>query len=697
MEGNGNMSDRVVTLGLHIIAKDEAGRLSRCLQSAQSAADEIIVVDTGSSDNTPHIAESFGAVVIHHPWSDDFAAARNAGLRHATTDWIMVLDADEEILDGGDDLKRYLQSVAAPCCNVRFTHRTGDRPEDAVWSESVRLFRNGLGFRYAGAIHEQLVAGQTGEERRRDWPEAGGYPLSPLHLLHHGYHPSELARKGTADRNRRLLEKAADAAPHEPFTLYNLGVTYCQLGRLEEASASFAQAMAHVGLDAPYRPTLVRDYAQVQLALRRTQPMLRLLEQELVRYPDYCDLYWLSGQLWQAQGRLHEASRAYEAAVRSGAAEPSSRPYIRLAGAGTYRPATAWAGIARLRGQNSLAEELVVLALRAEPAYEPAWALWTSLLLETDSTGLLLPARIRAKLGEALPPAAARILLRAGAYDMAWELANRPEQCDNTGHADRADTDDEALLACLCLTRLQRHSEVLPRLQARADSGMKLTGELLEIGALCCWGCGCKRPDWLAQAGPPQLSRVYDELERLLFDADAQPAETTAAASPDPSPLLEHAAGLIDNALTMKLPALAETLAAKLALPEIALAKALYRRGYVMRATDRLLTLMQQGQLDAEGAFFIGETLFAKHHYTAAVEIFEQALHWQPDYTEARRGASECYIAIARQAAERKAAQSGDPNLLWKERQNAQAALLAMSCLPWRTGWTGEERRNLHE
>ena len=82
------------------IVRNEAAKLERSLASLEGAVDEIIVVDTGSSDDTVKIAEAHGAQVFHFPWQDDFSAARNVSLSKATGDWILVVDADEYFPEG---------------------------------------------------------------------------------------------------------------------------------------------------------------------------------------------------------------------------------------------------------------------------------------------------------------------------------------------------------------------------------------------------------------------------------------------------------------------------------------------------------------------------------------------------------------------------------------------------------------------
>ena len=96
-QGGTNVNTTVrPTLGVQLIVKNEAGLLPRCLATLQGA-DEIIVVDTGSTDQSIAVAAKYGATVVEEPWADDFSAARNTGLAHAASDWILVLDADETL------------------------------------------------------------------------------------------------------------------------------------------------------------------------------------------------------------------------------------------------------------------------------------------------------------------------------------------------------------------------------------------------------------------------------------------------------------------------------------------------------------------------------------------------------------------------------------------------------------------------
>ncbi|MCH8018826.1 glycosyltransferase family 2 protein, partial [candidate division KSB1 bacterium] len=92
-----NLKSKKPSLSLCMIVKNEEEYLQECLESIEDVVDEIIVVDTGSTDRTVEIARQFDAEVHHIPWNDDFAAARNESIKHASGDWILQLDADERL------------------------------------------------------------------------------------------------------------------------------------------------------------------------------------------------------------------------------------------------------------------------------------------------------------------------------------------------------------------------------------------------------------------------------------------------------------------------------------------------------------------------------------------------------------------------------------------------------------------------
>src|SRR3954447_14616652 len=138
-----------------LIVRDEADRLSACLSALRGLADEIVVHDTGSTDDTVATARRLGATVIEGQWHDDFAAARNVALDHCSADWIVHVDADEIIGGELDELRRRLQGTPADIDGyiVAIDNLLDDGTGSSYASHACRLFRRPRG-RWEGALHE---------------------------------------------------------------------------------------------------------------------------------------------------------------------------------------------------------------------------------------------------------------------------------------------------------------------------------------------------------------------------------------------------------------------------------------------------------------------------------------------------------------------------------------------------------------
>lgn len=164
------------TISLCMIVKDEEDFLEECLQGVKQFVDEIIVVDTGSTDSTKEIAKKFTDKVFDFPWTNDFSAARNESLKHATKDWILVLDADEKITK--QDFARIMQLIKTddfPAYSLIQRNYTNDsglkdwQASDAGNSFSgfspaivTRLFKRG--FTYSGKVHENILDSMQGKK-----------------------------------------------------------------------------------------------------------------------------------------------------------------------------------------------------------------------------------------------------------------------------------------------------------------------------------------------------------------------------------------------------------------------------------------------------------------------------------------------------------------------------------------------------
>ncbi|MGR6546405.1 glycosyltransferase [Paenibacillus tundrae] len=351
-------------ISLCMIVKDEEQWLPQCLESVQAAVDEIIIVDTGSSDRSVAIAESYGAMVVHLAWSDDFAAARNAGLARASGDWILFLDADEALDQVAQEQIRSWTAVSG--CDGLFLNihnYTGSGQQGATVNPVLRLFRNAPEHRFEGRIHEQIAAAIC----RRN-PEAA-FHLTDMIIHHYGYQTAVVEHKDKVNRNLRLLEQVVKEEPDQPFHHYNLGVEYLRLGEAERALKTFGVAKA--GIDptvTSYAHLLCKYEIRCLEHLNRWQEALEHIDAALELFPDYTDLLHHRGVCEDALGHVEKAEFWLREAVRLGAPPPM---YHTEEGLGTYQ---TWYTLGRLlEGKADLesAVDAYVEAVRAKSSLLP--------------------------------------------------------------------------------------------------------------------------------------------------------------------------------------------------------------------------------------------------------------------------------------------------------------------------------------
>jgi tetratricopeptide (TPR) repeat protein len=219
-------------LSASLIVRNEERFLEGCLRSLSGRADEIVVVDTGSTDRSREIAGDLGARLVDHEWADDFAAARNAAIDAARGAWILYIDADERVVEFDHDA--VLPQLADPmhvCYRVLFRPAAG-----LTRYREYRLFRNHPELRFRGVIHESLLPALS-EHRARTGLLVGD---SPVALDHLGYDGDQRHKH---ERNLPLLRARLERDPAHVYSWDHLGNTLLGLGDEVGAEAAWRHAI----------------------------------------------------------------------------------------------------------------------------------------------------------------------------------------------------------------------------------------------------------------------------------------------------------------------------------------------------------------------------------------------------------------------------------------------------------------------
>jgi tetratricopeptide (TPR) repeat protein len=275
-----NVSDSSkANVSLCMIVRNEQDQLADCLAPIADLFDQIVIVDTGSHDNTRQVAARFTPHVFGFPWCDDFAAARNETLRHATGDWIFWLDADDRLTpENIARLKTLLATLDATprawlmntVCPARY------ECEGANLITHPRLFRRHPDLRWHGRVHEQL----------RPEPDQLAFELlwSDVQILHIGY-TEGAAYQRKLQRNVRLLLMDYAVDPDNVSTLIHLGLSYFHLGRFELARPHLERVLTLAAAPGDHLRQVYGSLASMALAEGKADEALERIDQALALFP----------------------------------------------------------------------------------------------------------------------------------------------------------------------------------------------------------------------------------------------------------------------------------------------------------------------------------------------------------------------------------------------------------------------------
>lgn len=357
------MNKRSVTLCM--IVKNEEQYLDKCLNSVRGKVDEIIVVDTGSTDKTIEIAEKHNAIVKHFEWVDDFAAARNYSISEAKMEYILILDADE-YLDESCDLQAVLMSDKD---YYRLLIKNYQEQGTTMLHQNVRLFRSGIGLSYSGKLHEHLntldsECGYCGED-------------SDIIIHHLGYLPEIINDREKKKRNFNIMLKELADNP-SGFSYFNMGISYMNDGQYDKALEMFEKSFP-MSKNKSYVKRLLVGMAECLHMMNRTEEGISILIKYINVFNRYLDMHYALGRLYLDLGYLKDAEYEFIKCLNT----TPEKENTTMVGVGSYLANYQLALTYEKMGKSGEAFEEVFKAVNGNRQYTPALALYLRLMKRT--------------------------------------------------------------------------------------------------------------------------------------------------------------------------------------------------------------------------------------------------------------------------------------------------------------------------
>lgn len=294
-------------LSLCMIVKNEEKNLAACLDSAKKIYDELIIVDTGSSDRTIEIAERFGAKVFHFDWDNDFSAARNYSLDQATGEWVFILDADERLLPL--DCYRIQWAMLSGEADLYSCYTVNhSRDGNAGNYHVLRLFRRLPGLTYESPLHHTLVPAAI----RLNLLQA----QTNICVQHYGYDLDEAGWKAKNERNLRILQESIRNDPSDLFSRIVHAALLYSLGHGDDAIRDWQDCLQ----EAPdkFSPSSYLGFADAILihhyrSIKQWGALIRQIDRAAIDFPDTYAIWVLIGETYF---RFLKDPRSAELALR---------------------------------------------------------------------------------------------------------------------------------------------------------------------------------------------------------------------------------------------------------------------------------------------------------------------------------------------------------------------------------------------
>ena len=326
------MNQNQKNLSLAMIVKDEEDCIKRCLDSVINLVDEIIIVDTGSTDKTIEICQSCNAQVFSYQWNNDFAAARNFGLDKVTRDWILWLDADEEVAENRNQINQGSLFDDYDALSIPIINFYGEKidHDQVVQIGQPRLFRNHMGFRFENKVHEWLNLTSAYEQDRVGFLD--------LKIYHYGYMNSQVDNKQKFNRNVNLLLQELKEEKSHAWTHYYLAAEYNRSNDFKKAFEHVNQSIRlfiNEGTIPPPSMLYSLKYS-ILLETGSWEGAWPGIKSAVSMFPDYVDLKFYMGIILYYRQMYQEALNCFRECIEMG---ENNLNYLTIKGSGTFR---AW-------------------------------------------------------------------------------------------------------------------------------------------------------------------------------------------------------------------------------------------------------------------------------------------------------------------------------------------------------------------
>lgn len=349
-------------LTVSMIVKNEERFLGECLSSVKDVADEIIVVDTGSTDRSVQIARDFGAKIVEIEWPDDFSQARNVGLDLVKTPWVLIIDADEELIaDDVPTLQVAMTKPIADAYNIRIVS-VMDKAEHISESYVLRLFRSHPAVRFEGRVHEQ-VFNALGRLHMN---------VTPLNvrLLHKGYLNEVVGQRDKTHRNRVLLEKQVHEHPNDGYMLWQLAQTLISAGDVPGALSVSKRSLKYLPVGSPIWVLAQVTYAKALDLHGEKKRAIKLLQEGQAAHPLYTDFYYLEGLIRIHLQQWTQAEQLFLQCLQIGEAKGFM---MTDTGIGGFKSQWRLAQVLSKQGKTKEALAYLLIAIKTHPPFRDAW------------------------------------------------------------------------------------------------------------------------------------------------------------------------------------------------------------------------------------------------------------------------------------------------------------------------------------